>query len=169
MKRYCSIKTPLGDMAALAEDNQLCGLWFVDQKYTPEESGEWLHDSDHPVFVELRRQLDAYFAGKLQTFDLALAPQGTPFQMAVWELLRTIPPGTTTSYGALAVRLAQRREGRTTSARAVGSAVGRNPIDIIIPCHRVIGADGSLTGYAGGLERKAALLALERDGGLPPD
>lgn len=168
MKRTCSIRTPLGDMAALAEGDELCGLWFVDQKYVPEDSGEWRHDPNYPVFVALRRQLDAYFAGELREFDLPLAPQGTPFQMAIWELLRAIPPGTTTTYGALSRLVAPRREGRIPSAQAVGGAVGRNPIDIIIPCHRVIGADGSLTGYAGGLERKAALLALERGEGLPP-
>jgi len=167
MKRYCAIRTPLGDMVALAEGDELSGLWFVDQKYTPEDSGEWLSDPDYPLFAELRRQLDAYFTGQLREFDLPLAPQGTPFQMAVWELLRAIPPGTTTTYGALAGRVAQRREGRIPSAQAVGGAVGRNPIDIIIPCHRVIGADGSLTGYAGGLERKAALLALEKGEKLP--
>lgn len=168
MKRYCTIRTPLGDMVALAEGDELNGLWFTDQKYVPEDAGDRMHDPDHPLFAELRRQLDAYFAGKLREFHLPLAPQGTPFQMAVWELLRTIPPGRTTSYGALAIRMAQGRGGRITSARAVGSAVGRNPIDIIIPCHRVIGADGTLTGYAGGLQRKAALLALERGAGEPP-
>ena len=165
MKRYCTIQTPLGDMVALAEGDQLCGLWFMDQKYVPEDAGDRVHDPNHPLFVELRRQLAAYFAGGLREFHLPLAPTGTPFQMAVWELLRAIPPGTTTTYGALARLVAPRREGRIPSAQAVGGAVGRNPIDIIIPCHRVIGADGSLTGYAGGLERKAALLALERGDG----
>lgn len=165
MKRYCTIRTPLGDMVALAEGDQLCGLWFTDQKYVPDDAGDRVHDPDHPLFAALRRQLDAYFAGELREFDLPLAPQGTPFQMAIWELLRAIPPGTTTTYGALARLAAERRDGRIPSAQAVGGAVGRNPIDIIIPCHRVIGADGSLTGYAGGLERKAALLALERGDG----
>lgn len=162
MKRYCTIRTPLGDMVALAEGDHLRGLWFTDQKYVPEDAGDRVYAPDHPLFVELRRQLDAYFAGRLREFNLPLAPEGTPFQMAVWKLLRTIPRGTTTTYGALAIRMAQGREGRATSARAVGSAVGRNPIDIIIPCHRVVGADGSLTGYAGGLDRKAALLSLEK-------
>jgi len=168
MKRYCTIRTPLGDMVALAEGDKLSGLWFTDQKYVPEDAGDRVHDPDFPLFAALRRQLDAYFAGELLEFDLPLAPRGTPFQMAVWELLRTIPPGTTTTYGALAGRVAGRREGRIPSAQAVGGAVGRNPIDIVIPCHRVIGADGSLTGYAGGLERKASLLALERGEVLPP-
>ena len=161
MKRICSIQTPLGEMIALAEQGELCGLWFVGQKYAPECAGEWEQEPDHPVFVTLRGQLSSYFAGQLRAFDLPLAPTGTPFQMAVWALLRTIPAGETTTYGALARQLAEQREGRIPSAQAVGGAVGRNPISIIIPCHRVVGANGSLTGYAGGLDRKAALLALE--------
>ncbi len=167
MKRYRTIKTPLGDMVALARGEYLCGLWFVGQKHGPAGGGDWLHDPEYPLFAELRRQLDAYFGGSLREFHLPLAPEGTPFQLAVWELLRTIPHGITTTYGALADRLAKGGSGRSTSARAVGSAVGRNPIGIIIPCHRVVGADGSLTGYAGGLQRKAALLALERGEVVP--
>ena len=161
MKHRCSIRTPLGEMNALAEQDSLCGLDFVGQKYAPEIAEGWQSDPDHPVFVALRSQLAAYFAGQLHAFDLPLAPKGTAFQMAVWALLRTIPEGTTTTYGALARRVAEQREGRIPSAQAVGGAVGHNPISIIIPCHRVIGADGSLTGYAGGLDRKAFLLALE--------
>lgn len=167
MKRYRTIETPLGDMVALAREEYLCGLWFVGQKHGPAGGGDWLHDPEYPLFAELRRQLEDYFGGRLREFDLPLAPEGTPFQLAVWELLRTIPHGITTTYGALAGSLAKGGDGRSTSARAVGSAVGRNPIGIIIPCHRVVGADGSLTGYAGGLQRKAALLALERGEGLP--
>lgn len=161
MKRKCILKTPLGEMIALAEQDHLCRLNFVGQKYAPEEGGEWREAPDDPLFFALRDQLDAYFAGQLRVFDLPLAPRGTAFQVAVWSLLRTIPAGTTTTYGALARELAGQREGRIPSAQAVGGAVGHNPIAIIIPCHRVIGADGSLTGYAGGLDRKAALLALE--------
>ncbi|KAB0667279.1 methylated-DNA--[protein]-cysteine S-methyltransferase [Oryzomonas japonica] len=161
MKRYCTILTPLGEMIAAVEQEHLCGLWFVGQKYAPEHFREWLPDPDHQVFTALRGQLGAYFAGQLRRFDLPVAPRGTPFQMAAWALLRTIPPGTVTTYGALARQLAPEREGRMTSARAVGGAVGHNPISIVIPCHRVVGADGSLTGYAGGLERKTALLTLE--------
>jgi methylated-DNA-[protein]-cysteine S-methyltransferase len=161
MKRRCTIQTPLGEMIALAEQASLCGLWFAGQKYAPEGSGEWREDPDHPLFFTLRDQLAAYFNGQLRAFDLPLAPRGTAFQMAVWALLRSIPAGATTSYGALARQLAGQREGRIPSAQAVGGAVGHNPISIIIPCHRVVGADGSLTGYAGGLDRKAALLALE--------
>lgn len=162
MKRKCGIPTPLGEMIALAEQGALTELRFVGQKYAPENTGEWQNDPDHPLFTALRGQLEAYFTGQLQTFDLPLAPRGTPFQMAVWELLRGIPSGTTVTYGALAGRLAGQRQGRVPAAQAVGGAVGRNPIAIIIPCHRVLGADGSLTGYAGGVERKAALLELEK-------
>src|SRR6185369_144884 len=152
MKLKCSIGTPLGEMVAMAEQDSLCGLWFVGQKYAPEDVREWKEEVDHPVFVKLRHQLAAYFAGQLSTFDVPLAPRGTPFQMAVWALLRTIPAGELTTYGALARQLAEQREGRIPSAQAVGGAVGHNPISIVIPCHRVVGANGSLTGYAGGLD-----------------
>lgn len=162
MKRKCSIRTPLGDMIAMVEEDALGGLWFVGQKYAPTGTGEWIDDPEHPLFLELREQLDAYFAGKLHLFDLPIAFRGTPFQTAVWTLLRDIPAGTTTTYGALARRLADTREGGIPSAQAVGGAVGHNPVSIVIPCHRVVGAGGSLTGYAGGLERKAALLELEK-------
>jgi len=163
MKRKCSIPTPLGEMIAVVEQDSLCELWFVGQKYAPEDVREWKQDADHPVLVTLRSQLASYFAGQLSTFDLPLAPGGTPFQKAIWVLLRTIPAGELTTYGALARQMATQREGHIPSAQAVGGAVGHNPISIIIPCHRVVGADGSLTGYAGGLDRKAALLALEKD------
>jgi methylated-DNA-[protein]-cysteine S-methyltransferase len=161
MKLKCSIQTPLGKMSALLEQNELCGLWFAGQKYAPEDAGEWREDPNHPVFSALRAQLEAYFNGQLRAFDLPLSPRGSAFRMAVWSLLRTIPAGETTTYGALARQLAEPRGGCIPSAQAVGGAVGHNPIAIIIPCHRVIAADGSLTGYAGGLDRKAALLALE--------
>lgn len=168
MKRKSSIQTPLGEMIAAVEQDNLCGLWFVGQKYAPQNDGEWQPDAAHPVIVELRGQLDAYFAGKLSSFDLPVAPQGTQFQMAVWALLRTIPAGSTTTYGALARLLAGQRGGTIPAAQAVGNAVGHNPISIVIPCHRVVGASGALTGYAGGLHRKSALLALEKDGILRP-
>ena len=166
MQRYCTIPTPLGEMIALEEQNALCGLWFTGANHAPAVAGEWVHEPDLLLFGALRKQLAAYFNGTLREFDLPLAPQGTPFRMAVWELLRTIPAGSTTTYGALArqlaVQQAAQREGRLPAAQAVGGAVGHNPLTIIIPCQRVVGADGSLTGYAGGLERKAALLALEK-------
>ena len=166
MKRKCCIRTPLGEMTALLEQGGLRELRFVGQKYAHEDTGQWREDPHHPVFVALRGQLDAYFAGQPCAFDLPLDPRGTEFQLAVWSLLRAIPAGTTTTYGALARLVAGQREGRIPSAQAVGGAVGHNPIAIIIPCHRVVGADGSLTGYAGGLDRKAALLTLEKVQGL---
>ena len=161
MKLKCSMRTPLGGMEAFLEDGSLCKLSFVGQKHAPLDDGAWQQEPEHPLFVRLRSQLEAYFAGQPPTFDLPLAPRGTEFQVAIWSLLCAIPPGTTTTYGVLARQVAGQREGRIPSAQAVGGAVGRNPIAIIIPCHRVIGADGSLTGYAGGLDRKAALLTLE--------
>jgi methylated-DNA-[protein]-cysteine S-methyltransferase len=159
------IQTPLGEMIALAEDEALCELKFAGQKYEPSVAAQWVQTPDLKLFTELRRQLVAYLDGKLRVFDLPLAPAGTPFQLAVWTLLQTIPHGATTTYGALAGQLAGQRGGTAPAAQAVGGAVGRNPLAIIVPCHRVIGADGSLIGYAGGLERKAALLALERKSG----
>jgi methylated-DNA-[protein]-cysteine S-methyltransferase len=162
MKVKCSFGTPLGEMIALAEQDILCELWFADQRYKPKHVGEYEENQDHPLFKTLRDQLDAYFTRRLLAFDLPLAPMGSTFQMAVWDLLRKIPCGATVTYGALARQLAEVRQGRLPAAQAVGGAVGRNPIEIIIPCHRVVGANGSLTGYAGGLERKAALLELEK-------
>jgi methylated-DNA-[protein]-cysteine S-methyltransferase len=162
MKVKCCIRTPLGDMLAISDQGSLCGLWFIGQKHEPEDVGLLVDDPDNPVLTALRGQLDAYFAGQRHSFDLSLAPVGTAFQMEVWELLLSIPNGETTTYGALARQLAVRRGGAIPSAQAIGGAVGRNPISILIPCHRVIGANGSLTGYAGGLARKEALLALEK-------
>jgi len=162
MKRKCRLQTPMGEMIALAEQDGICGLRFVGQKYAPVENGEWQLEPDQPLFAELRAQLAAYFAGKHCSFDLPLSPHGTLFQLSVWSLLRSIPAGETTTYGRLARKLAEERNGCLPAAQAVGGAVGHNPIAIIIPCHRVVAANGSLTGYAAGLERKAALLALER-------
>lgn len=118
---------------------------------------DWVAESK--PFTEAARQLAAYFAGELREFDLPLAPAGTPWQLRVWRALTTIPYGETAGYGQLAGEL-----GKPTASRAVGTANGRNPISVIVPCHRVIGANGSLTGYAGGLERKEYLLTLERAG-----
>ena len=162
MNCYNSIPTPLGEMIALANDEALCGLWFAGQKHLPDFPKECQPAPALPLFVELTSQLNAYFNGTLKLFQLPLNIQGTPFRLEVWELLRGIPIGTTTTYGALAKQLAINHDRRMPSAQAVGGAVGHNPLSIIIPCHRVIGADGYLTGYAGGLDRKAALLALEQ-------
>ncbi len=149
--------SPLGPMLLAASDQGLAGLWFEGQKHWPEGATQWPADPAHPLLREAARQLDAYFSGQLLAFDLPLHPQGaTPFQESVWHALREIPRGATESYGALA-----RRIGRDAAVRAVGAAVGRNPVSIVVPCHRVLGHGGALTGYAGGLARKSALLRLE--------
>ena len=156
MIRYTVCASPLGDILLVASADALAGLHFVDQKYLPEKTAAWVREDSLPVLIDARRQLAEYFAGERREFDLPLAPAGTAFQQAVWMKLREIPYGTTTSYGVIAQRL-----GQPTASRAVGAANGRNPLGIIVPCHRVVGSAGSLTGYAGGLERKQALLALE--------
>ena len=149
-------------MLLAASDNGLVGAWFYGQRYfargleDAEKNAETGASADSPVLLAARCWLDAYFAGKRPgAAGLPLAPRGTAFQRRVWDALIAIPYGETRTYGELAAELG-------SSPRAVGAAVGRNPISVIIPCHRVLGADGSLTGYAGGLERKRALLALER-------
>lgn len=148
--------TPLGAMLLAATPHGLAGLWFEGQKHHP-DSSRWPLDPAHPVLVEAMRQLDDYFAGRRTRFDLPLDLQGgTPFQQSVWRALLGIACGERTSYGVLSQRI-----GQPAAVRAVGAAVGRNPLSIVVPCHRVLGADGSLTGYAGGLERKTALLRLE--------
>ena len=152
--RYLS---PLGPMIVAATARGLAGLWFEGQRHLPDTSG-WPQAPEHPVLVRAVSQLREYFAGRRTQFDLPLDLQGgTPFQQSVWQALLAIPAGGTASYGDLS-----RRVGRPSAVRAVGAAVGRNPVSIIVPCHRVLGRDGSLTGYAGGLERKSALLGLER-------
>lgn len=152
------VPSPLGEILLAAEDGALCGLWFVGQKY--EGAGLTAGStpgpvSADPVLEKAQAWLESYFDGANPEIGFPLAPRGTAFQRRVWAALTDIPHGQTRSYGALAERLGCR------SARAVGTAVGRNPISVLIPCHRVLGANGSLTGYAGGLERKRALLRLE--------
>ena len=156
-QRVCAhYESPLGTMLLAASDRGLAGVWFVDQRHGPDSSG-WREDPQHPVLQQAMAQLRAYFAGERSSFDLPLDLQaGTPFQQSVWDALQTIPRGGTTSYAELARRL-----GKPQAARAIGAAVGRNPVSIVVPCHRVLGTDGTLTGYAGGLERKTALLQLE--------
>lgn len=151
--------SPLGEILLVSDGETLSGLYFEGQKYVP-ALPEAEKDPSLPVFKSARAWLERYFAGEKPEVDLPLCAAGTAFQRAVWDLLKEIPYGATVTYGELAERLAARR-GRPCSARAVGAAVGRNPISVIVPCHRVLGADGSLTGYAGGLARKRALLRLE--------
>lgn len=154
-----SFASPLGEILLVSDGETLSGLYFEGQKYVP-ALPEAEKDPSLPVFKSARAWLERYFAGEKPEVDLPLCAAGTAFQGAVWDLLKEIPYGATVTYGELAERLAARR-GRPCSARAVGAAVGRNPISLIVPCHRVLGADGSLTGYAGGLARKRALLRLE--------
>jgi len=155
-------QTPIGKIQAAACDNAISGLWFIGQKYFPVEAETWVKKPDYSVFVSLKIWLDEYFAGRKPAVKIPLSPNGTDFQQVVWKLLKEIPYGKTTTYGAIAARLSGK--GKKASAQAVGGAVGHNPISLLIPCHRVIGADGSLTGYAGGLEKKSALLELESKG-----
>ena len=149
-------ESPLGGITAASDGEALTGLWFDGQKYFAAGLGEH-EERELPIFSEVGRWLDAYFDGRDPGFTPQLRLQSTPFRRAVWDLLLTIPYGQTVTYGQLAARLPG-----GTSARAVGGAVGHNPVSLIVPCHRVLGADGSLTGYAGGVERKRRLLELER-------
>ena len=152
--------TPLGRVLLRSDGEALTGLWFVGQAHFGEGLSPAAVAGERPVFRETEAWLERYFGGAVPEGRPALAPEGTVFQRAVWDVLLTIPYGETRTYGEIAAALA-RRLGSNVSARAVGGAVGCNPISLIIPCHRVLGADGKLTGYAGGLERKTALLRLE--------
>jgi len=153
---YTTFESPLGPLLLMSDGSSLTGLHTDSDKHRPAIGPDWIRDDRRAPFAQTIMQLRAYFDGNLTEFDLPLAPHGTDFQMTVWRELCNIPFGTTISYAELA-----RRIGRPTASRAVGHSNARNPISIIVPCHRVIGADNSLTGYAGGLDRKRALLALE--------
>jgi methylated-DNA-[protein]-cysteine S-methyltransferase len=157
MMRWCEISTPVGRLRLGGDEDGLRGISFENRIDPAAPAEGWLRTKE--PFREAIAQLEAYFAGELRCFDLALAPEGTPFQREVWSMLTTIPYGETVSYGEIARRL-----GRSKASRAVGAANGRNPIPIIIPCHRVIGADRSLTGFGGGLGIKRRLLDLEAGG-----
>jgi methylated-DNA-[protein]-cysteine S-methyltransferase len=150
---YTTMASPVGELLLTAEDGRLTGLYMPAGEHCP-PPGAGREDG---AFATTRRQLEEYFAGERHSFDLPLAPAGTPFQQRVWEELRRIGYGDTISYGELASRI-----GRPSAARAAGAANGANPVSIVIPCHRVIGSTGMLTGYGGGLEAKRFLLQLER-------
>ena len=156
---YSTFASPLGDMLLVASGEALRGIYFFGQKYEPQPDEAWRDESRRPVLRAASNQLSEYFRGLRPQFDLTLAPSGTPFQQAVWSAIAAVPWGVTISYTDLA-----RRIGRPESVRAVGAATGRNPLSIVVPCHRIVGAGGALTGYAGGLDRKRALLALEQSG-----
>ena len=161
MTTYTTTKpSPVGDLMLASDGESLLGVWFTPHRHGPSGHESWHTDDTLPVLVEAGRQLTAYFERDLKYFDLPMTLRGTPFQRSVWAVLREIPYGETMFYGQLAERI-----GCPAGARAVGLANGRNPISIIVPCHRVVGATGNLTGYGGGLERKQHLLDFERRSG----
>jgi methylated-DNA-[protein]-cysteine S-methyltransferase len=158
--RFHVTDTPIGPLTLVADGPALVGIYFAEHRHQPDAVTFGPRDSTDPVLVDAAGQLDEYFAGQRSSFDLELSPRGDTFQTRVWGRLRDIPYGETTTYGTIAAEL-----GNVGMARAVGAAVGRNPLSIVVPCHRVVGKNGSLTGFAGGLDRKAALLELE--GAIP--
>ena len=156
MTIYSYVDSPLGQLLLTSHDEKLSGLFFADQPHARIDR-EWVQQDDVAIFAQTAEQLDQFVAGERECFDLPLALHGTPFQMEVWQQIAKIPFGETVSYGELAWRI-----GRTSKdARAIGTATGLNPIGWIVPCHRVIGKSGAMTGYAGGLPRKIALLEFE--------
>ena len=156
MIRFARLNTPLGGLLATAAGEALTGLYFEGQRHAPQVREDWKEDPGGAPFAECARQLAGYLGRDRRGFDLPLAPEGTPFQRRVWSEIARIAYGETITYAELA-----RRAGAPGSARAAGAATGRNPLSIVVPCHRVVGSAGSLTGYAGGIELKARLLALE--------
>lgn len=157
MEYVCHYTSPLGNIAIASDGENITGLWFEGQNHFPDLSGA--REQPLAAFDEARRWLDTYFSGEDPGFTPPLRPRGTPFQRAVWRRLMAIPRGQTAAYGDIAAQLPG------ASPRAVGSAVARNPVALIIPCHRVVGRNGSLTGYAGGVWRKGWLLEMERGAG----
>lgn len=156
---WSSLSSPLGEIRISASTLGITAIWFPDQRHLPDAAAleRWQVDDDHPLLCTAKDQLEAYFSGQSTAFDLPLdLSTGTVFQQAVWGSLLTIPAGSSQSYRGVAEHIQ-----RPKAVRAVGGAVGHNPISIVVPCHRVLGTDGSLTGYSGGLERKVELLRLE--------
>ncbi len=163
MQHTANYTSPLGEILLAADEAGLFGAWFAGQKYFARGLDASAPAGDLPALEAAARWLEVYFSGREPDFTPPLHLVGTRFQKEVWALLLTVPYGETTTYGSIAGQLAQ-KQGVRVSARAVGGAVGRNPVSLIIPCHRGVGADGSLTGYAGGIERKRRLLVLEGAG-----
>jgi methylated-DNA-[protein]-cysteine S-methyltransferase len=155
------IKSPVGILTVSSDGKNISGLWIEGQKYFAKTLGKDVLEQNLPVFENAGKWLGIYFSGKEPDFMPPLMPAGSPFQKAIWNILCKIPYGQTTSYGEIAKQFNLANKGRHTSARAVGSAVGHNPVSILIPCHRVIGKNGDLTGYAGGLNIKLKLLQTE--------
>lgn len=154
--------SPIGNMLLAADEMGLTGLWFEGQKYFALDLDKEHEEKEIPLLEKVKQWLDIYFSGREPDFTIPLHLTGTDFQNEVWEILCTIPYGQTMTYGEIAKRIAARKGLPHMSAQAVGGAVGHNRISIIVPCHRVVGTDGSLTGYAGGIEKKAKLLKLEK-------
>ena len=157
---YKTMKSPVGELKLIASDDGLAAILWENDDPERVRLGEAVENRNHPVLVEAEKQLNDYFAGKLKSFSLKFDFKGTEFQKEVWKALLTIPFGETRSYGQIAKQI-----GRPKAVRAVGAANGKNPISIMAPCHRVIGANGTLTGFAGGLEAKRCLLELEAKNG----
>jgi len=158
---YDRVPSPLGTLLLATDGVALIGAWFDGQRHSPTLDSGWQRSADLAVLRSAAAMLGEYFAGKRTQFELQLAPSGTPYQRSVWGAIVAVPYGETIPYRELAARA-----GRPAAIRAAGAATGRNPLSIFIPCHRIVGARGELTGYAGGLDRKRALLALERGGDL---
>jgi methylated-DNA-[protein]-cysteine S-methyltransferase len=161
MEYIHKIKSPLGILTVSSDGQNISGLWIEGQKYFAETLEKDVCEKNLPVFEHVQEWLAVYFSGREPGFMPPLAPKGSPFQKKVWDDLCKIPYGQTTSYGELAKQSELENSGKRTSPRAVGGAVGHNPISILIPCHRVIGKNGNLTGYAGGIANKIKLLELE--------
>ena len=156
------IQTPLGEIRLRSDGKSLTGLWFVGQVNDAKEHSDIEIKDDLPIFGQVETWLESYFSGKQTPIKIPLQPKGTIFQERVWKILQEIPYGETMTYGEIAQRIAKEKGVATYSAQAVGQAVGKNPISIFIPCHRVLGKNGALTGYAGGVHRKEQLLKIER-------
>ena len=154
--------SPLGPMTMASDGERLTGLWFNGQKYFADTLTAQCQHKPLPIFGQTAEWLDCYFSGKVPGFPPALAPAGSQFRLDVWDILKTIPYGKTVTYKSIAAEIARRKGIASMSAQAVGGAVGHNPISIIIPCHRVVGCGGNLTGYAGGIDKKTRLLEIER-------
>lgn len=167
MQYISHYSSPLGDILLAADSVGLTGLWFEGQKYFALNLDKEHEEKEIPLFAEAKRWLDIYFSGKEPDFSVPLHFTGTEFQNEVWELLLAIPYGQTTTYGELAKRIAGKRGVKHMSAQAVGGAIGHNNISVIVPCHRVVGTNGSLTGYAGGIDKKVKLLELEKADIIP--
>lgn len=160
-------KSPLGEITLASDGDHLTGLWFDGQKYFATTLSEENQEKDMPIFEQTKEWLDCYFMGKVPSFTPSIHLEDTPFRLAVWELLSKIPYGKIVTYKYLAREIAREKGLSSMSTQAIGGAVSHNPISIIIPCHRVVGRDGSLTGYAGGIDKKKSLLQIERAEALP--